>query len=439
MEHKIGVHWIPVHSHQPTISYIEVLKPRTVKIVNYDVSTISKVYRANPKSLICLRDHPRSEQKADMIMNPIETGIKHAFEFSKDITLMRQQAKERNIPFPEENESFVCHGINEPPVWSAIDQTVAYTSSFLETLEESNLRGAALNLSVGWPSNTGKDTPPDWSAYSPLEQSIKNGNHFLCVHEYWDSENGVPNFLWGWWANRIKSCPFDVPIIIGECGVDRLVSNANIRSNNHRGWALNASRQEYLDQIEAYLEVVNGDDRINSFQIFTSDYSQPWSSFSIETLYGGLIQLSLKRPDTHEKPKVEPERDEHFWPVDGEVVHSFSYPEIPGVDISTDSHKQIRALFDGIVKWSGYDADYGWYLRIWHSELKIHTFYANMLNKSQFTKGTHIRKGDVLGLTSSVFHFQIRLGNEDSSYIGEEHNPKAQVDPELFLKWGDFS
>ena len=132
-------------------------------------------------------------------------------------------------------------GINEPGVW--VDFTVVpYTVAFLDRLKEHNLKGAAINLSVGWPANNGPDQPPDWSPYAPVLDAIVRGRHYLCLHEYWD-ERG-PGYNWGWWCGRYEACPWQVPIVIGECGLDKYVSDPAIdpaRAAGRAGWTASST------------------------------------------------------------------------------------------------------------------------------------------------------------------------------------------------------
>lgn len=267
MNSKIGVHLIPAHGRPSDIEYIRQLQPRSIKIIDPDVEKVSQVFSAAPNALFLLRNHPISEQKHDMYTNPIATGIRHANELHEMVSRLEKQALERGRPFPSRSQITVP-GINEPPVWYHLNETVKYYTAFLDKLNFLDMSGCALNLSVGWPANRGADTPVDWSAYEPVHQAILRGNHYLVLHEYWD-RNG-PQHMWKWWAGRYLQCPWnDVRIIIGECGVDQAVAGPV----GHHGWQGLMSPQEYVNQLAWYDEQVRADDRIHSFMPFTTDYT----------------------------------------------------------------------------------------------------------------------------------------------------------------------
>jgi hypothetical protein len=97
--------------------------------------------------------------------------------------------------FPPDANLLVV-GINEPPVWEALQATVAYTVAFLDQCKAVGLKAGALNLSVGWPANNGPDTAPDWAPYVPVLAAIERGGHYLVLHEYWADQG--PTEMWGW-------------------------------------------------------------------------------------------------------------------------------------------------------------------------------------------------------------------------------------------------
>ena len=44
-------------------------------------------------------------------------------------------------------------------------------------------------------------------------------------HEYCADQG--PGENWGWWAGRVLKCPWQVPIVIGECGIDMYVKDGS--------------------------------------------------------------------------------------------------------------------------------------------------------------------------------------------------------------------
>jgi len=285
---RMGVHWIPTHGRIGDLEYIQKLQPLAVKIIDPDVQQISDVHVRSPHSLIVLREHSISEQKEEMKNKPIQLGQDHANWWSHKIGELQNEASHRGIPFPPVNKLSMC-GINEPPVWEVLDQTVQYTVSFLQGLDRLALSGQALNLSVGWPANTGDGTPPNWEPYEPIYRYLTGGIHYLNVHEYWDIHGPQQN--WGWWGGRILKCPWkNISIIIGECGVDRYVAGPNFEGN--RGWVGHLDPNQYAHQLVEYLKIITQDSRVRCIQPFTTDYgSKDWASFDTATAHDDILYL----------------------------------------------------------------------------------------------------------------------------------------------------
>jgi murein DD-endopeptidase MepM/ murein hydrolase activator NlpD len=88
----------------------------------------------------------------------------------------------------------------------------------------------------------------------------------------------------------------------------------------------------------------------------------------------------------------------------------------------------------GIVAFSGFDSDYGFYVRIDHPHLDCYSFYAH-LKEQGLAAGTVVQAGDKIGLvgntgnsTGAHLHFEIRLQNVDGSYKVGTPMPKGRVD-----------
>jgi len=177
----LSSHHIPLHWGQDDAAQLQRIRPRSVKVVNQLEGRMREIQLLSPNSLFVYRDHPLSEQHGDMFHDPKGTGIRHADDWADKL-------KRWNHPAPDVQK--IVLGINEPHVWEpdGIRITVLYTVAFLDRLTEYGIRGGALNLSVGWPANTGEDIPPNWEPYKPVQDAIRRGNHILFLHEYWPHE-----------------------------------------------------------------------------------------------------------------------------------------------------------------------------------------------------------------------------------------------------------
>jgi len=271
--HLIPLHWGPEDAYQ-----LSRIKPRSVKCVNQLDGRMHELQTLSPNSVFVYRDHPKSEEHDSMFHDPRGTGIRHANDWAEKFSRWNHSA-------PDVQK--IVLGINEPHVWDpgGVEITTLYTVAFLDRLTEHGIRGGALNFSVGWPANTGKDTPPNWEPYEPVRDAILRGNHVLFVHEYWPHEG--PGFRWSWLAGRVLQCPWNVPIIVGECGMEERVKPVNLPPEKW-GWQGWLSQGEYLSQLLEYESAMATDPRVHSLQVFTWDFSNPYGSLDIRPLLDKL-------------------------------------------------------------------------------------------------------------------------------------------------------
>lgn len=323
MNHKFGVHWINAHGRPADHAFVRDLQPLSIKLVAGDVPDVqwvSDAHRAAPNALIVLRSHAMSEQKDDQRLAPQATGVRHAHEWRKHVDKLRAEANRRGISFPSDDRLIIL-GINEPvldaPGDLSVDERIrqmklragelnAYTVAMCDKARQLGLTVGALNLSVGWPTNWDLPGHPrpgalsDWSLFAEAGASIKRGGHYLFLHEYWADRGPEENRTW--WAQRYTQCPWTVPIIIGEAGIDMYVKDGGV-SLESRGWLGRFSPDEYVAQIRRYHESCMVDSRIHSIQIYTSDYSHPWHSFDLLDAYPALLayaRTQVGEPHTYE-------------------------------------------------------------------------------------------------------------------------------------------
>jgi hypothetical protein len=268
MTTKLSLHWRPTHLDGADQTIIARWRPNSAKIINANADLVRAIRQVSPGTLLVLRDHPLSEQHDDMMHDPVVTGEYHA-----------RRMVETGQSVGADLRKTILVGINEPHIWDpgGIEATVVYTCAFLDTLAGLGWQGGALNLSVGWPANTGFNTPPDWEPFEAVHQAIRRGHHTLVLHEYWAKEG--PQRNWGWWAGRYTQCPWDVPIIIGECGMDQYVNGPT--SVESRGWASHMNAEQYFAQLHWYDQQLALDERVHSAQVFCYDYDSPWQTFDI--------------------------------------------------------------------------------------------------------------------------------------------------------------
>lgn len=449
--HRMGVHLIG--NREADLQYIERLRPAAVKIVDPDPAVVRRVLAAlDPNGVCVLRDHPLSEQKADMARDPVGTGLRHALDWREK--LITGRFKE----FGNDRRIVVC-GINEPDVHNQAEEQVVYqyTKTFLETLTANNIRALALNLSVGWPRNSGAETPPIWDTFLPLASVILQGNHFLCVHEYWypDVKSG-----WGWYGNRIAKCPMSVPIIIGECGYTRQLANLP----QPWGWRGNVNPASYAEQLWYYHDQV--DKNVFAIMPFTTGYaSADWESKDTQPAHADILgrvrsypwpsQWPVKKEPPIDPPPTESDAKLIIYPkYTGRISGYYGQPYYnnagvflrshEGLDISMVSGTPVYAAADGIVEWVDQfgteKSVYGIYCRTYHPQLNICCFYAH-LSRLDIKKGNRLTQGQQLGLSGNTgnstgphLHFEIRLMTPTGAYrTGVSPHGNARVDPLAWL------
>lgn len=445
MPNLLSVHWIPVHGRNEDLEYFQTIAPAVLKTVDADVHRVAQAYeKCGAKPWYYLRDWALSEQKSDMQSNPVGTGVRHAKE-------RIEAARRYNVP----QARIVLCGINEPAVWE--DMTVVpYTVAFLDELTKQGFKGTALNLSVGWPANKGGSTPPDWEPYTPVLAAIKRGGHFLCLHEYWDHRG--PDSEWGWKSGRYTKCPWDVPIIIGEFGLDEYVTDASVPADK-RGWQGWMDATQYAVQVRRYLGKASEDKRIVGCCLYTTDYGHPWSSFDTYPAHPQLSAIYVNNgsgvpspippgPEPAPTPKsavlplpANSYRITNYWNASGNPRHE-------GIDLGAAAGIAVQSIADGVVAYVGdnrteqpppKNGGYGLYIRVWHPQLSLYSFYAH-LNTQEVKQGDKVTAGQRIGgvgttgnSTGNHLHFEVRLAVQGGAY-----NPKAplgngRADPESIL------
>lgn len=288
---KLGVYWSVMHRRPQDYEYFKRQQPAVFKIMDGGPNDYAWANANLPGTVIIARDWALSEQHSDMLADPTGTGQRHAREWdghAKRLGLDRART--------------LILGINEPRVWEAgVPEALRlYTIALCDEAARLGLRVGAMQLSVGWPNNTGPDTPPDWSPWHGVEEAIHRGHHALVLHEYWADSGPAEN--WGWWAGRSLKCPWQVPIVIGECGVDMYVKDGSV-PHNRRGWQGRMHSTRYAQELADYTGRMSADPRFQGCCVFASDFaSHEWYSFDVEPAYQAILVTPVPTPapvETH--------------------------------------------------------------------------------------------------------------------------------------------
>lgn len=284
MTHMISPHWIPQHRGPEDRETFARWQPWAVKVLTND-ERIPYLEDIPVASQIVVRHYPSSDQLERAEQAPFgrrwfrdeqdaaQTGIRIAGVMKRIADWCVSRGVDR--------DRLLFEGpLNEPNLWAGEPPALYATCCrwFLEQMHVYGLHSVVGLFGVGWPGNDGPDTPVNWDFFRPVAALMRPGD-YIGVHEYW-SLNG-PQELWRWWAGRFLQCPYMVPILVTECGVDTGV--ANIRPAI--GWhGLPGSFEEkaarYVGELRWYAEQCKADGRVKAIFPFTHDYaSNEWNKF----------------------------------------------------------------------------------------------------------------------------------------------------------------
>lgn len=317
MSHALAPYWVPNHMRPSELGVVEggvvkdpgffrLLKPPVMEIMDGGTTAYQWVAKNLPDSIIIARswgldDMEHTQQRA-MLADPVGTAKRHAKEWNE---------KQKQLGF-DKRKTYV-KGVNEPWVWepNGVAATVKYEVAFLDELwAVYGMHGAALRLSVGWPGNsdteTVKDTPPNWDAFAPVRDAILRGGHILCLHEYWPRSG--PQQSWGWLAGRALKCPWDVKIVIGECGMSYAVERSGVPTPE-QGWQAHITDETYAKQLVEYHNRMVADPRIIGLCVYLCDYAaKEWRTKDLEPAYDNVLNHKgeLKARSTKPFEPVEP-------------------------------------------------------------------------------------------------------------------------------------
>lgn len=276
-----------------------------------DVNRIKRVHDTCSDALILLRvwdvDDRNFEAHNAMVANPIAEADKQ-LDWWNAVT-QRVQGVPRNQ---------LMAGLNNETGPEKDAALYAYTERALTRGTQLGIRLGALVFSVGRPSLPG-ESQYDMAYFSRLEALFLAGNHSMLLNEYmqpegmyavWTDAEGRERKDYSYLIGRHKRWPMNVPVILGEWGIEGILYNRHRDPNyGNSGW-LNfpalwpASR--YADE---YVECVKqAGDNVIGICPFMSDYAdRRWASADVLPAYGELIkrkELCVKEVATTHLPSI---------------------------------------------------------------------------------------------------------------------------------------
>ena len=241
--------------------------------------------------------------------NPEEISKQHAAACHR----MAQYCESKGI----QAQRLLFEGLNEPMLWSTEPptQVARYYRQFLLSLQDYGLRGVAGNFGVGWPGNGGiQNAPVDWSFWKDVAKIIADSvkfnssyHHYQGLHEYWGLNGAGQN--WRWWGGRYEQCPFDIPILITETGID-----TGVTGQWYGGWGdlpgtWDEKARRYVGELAWYWKRCLTDGRIKGILPFTYDIgSSHWEKFNLrdEVFLKELIARKAEFPSATDQPVTKP-------------------------------------------------------------------------------------------------------------------------------------
>jgi hypothetical protein len=324
MPSKLSCHWQRTRPSQEDDRWLSQWRPLHIKLIvgaDNDIPGLDTALKyVHPKGRVIVRHHPLSENYGRRALPDDATTIAIAKQHAGFIVnTLWPIARDRYRARPDQ---LLWTGLNEPQVWSTEppEQTALYYQVFLDELHKAGLNGMVLNFGVGWPGNGGiKDAPPIWTPYERVRRAMIAGD-VLGLHEYHPMAG--PQYAWRWLCGRYLQCPWDVPIIIGECGLDDAVApgvrhlegegdvgvaaapaeweiddyvtfmaarhDPDVRAArlNHLGFhGLSPNFEQacriYMEHLKWYDAELGKDQRVLSAMPFTYDFSHPWATFNV--------------------------------------------------------------------------------------------------------------------------------------------------------------
>jgi hypothetical protein len=125
-----------------------------------------------------------------------------------------------------------------------------------------------------------------------------------------------------------------------------------------------------------------------------------------------------------------------------EYYKQFGLPCHEGTDYAAELGQDVYSIANGVVGWADFDPNYGNYIRVWHPQLQVHSFYAHCSSLIP-TRGDAVTSGQVIAKAGSTgnstgphLHFEIRLAKPNGEYMDSPYEgmTKGRINPETWYE-----
>lgn len=470
----LSVYWDPWHSRPGDELYIKTLRPAWIVLHQPTARAIWRAQELAPAAKLLLRswdiDDNHGAAKRELYDDPVSAA--HTAVARWEALLGDLSRELQRNAWAYDPTKWWLQLWNEPdPAY--LDRAVRGTEAALALADQ---RGHRLGVGVASVGNfrLPGEAEPNWTLFKALERPIHEGGHVLVVHEYWQPEG--PDAEWvdekgqkrrdaGFLAWRHRHIPLDVPILVGEAGVNGFIYGRYADQDN-AGWQrfrhdprFFLTPEKYAAQVQQYIR--GCDSRVCGVCLYMTDYhSDQWRTFDTEPAHGPLLAIKKVTP-LHGylpiTPKPGPSQPDPvpslslIPPVAGPITQrwgenperyqrTLGIPYHNGTDYGAPQGAPVVAVADGTVAYVGVDEGYGNYVRLWHPQLGFCTFYAH-LEASAVEPGERVKQGQAIGRCGSTgnstgphVHFEVRLASDTHAYRpGTYGHAKGRVDPETVM------
>ncbi len=392
--------------HEPTLcrDLIRTVQPSLVKVWT-SVTSASQLadWRAlSPSTIFLLVDGNIGDSDTKHHLNDIPTLVRdHAAQWAR---------------WRDQGYGSLWMTYNEPPIHYGHDyraRFVDYTCRVLEAAHGYGLNLCVWNFSVSWPWAC-IDEENWWPEFASTVWAMKPGD-YAGLHEYWGSRGPLDPAALPWLAGKHKLCPYDVPMLISECGLDLAVDGLA-----HQGWQACLSPQGYYYQLRQYHAML--DPRVKGTAIFLMDYeNREWETFDIrrlarDGLFGGEWDMAnpVPVPSRLRMPFDGVPRVTQWYGENPAYYAQFGVAGHNGIDFGLVTGTPLRAACEGRVTRVRKDSTgYGWHVIVNHGWGQ--TLYAHM-SRIDVVEQQDVQEGEVLGLSGNTgnstgphLHFGLRI------------------------------
>lgn len=304
-----GYYFCPTHDRKEDWDFLAAWQPAVIRLMlhgshtdpnSVSVDTIQRVHHTCPDALIVLRvwdvddrrkpEEPGRDAHTAMANNPIAEADKQIDWWAKVF--------DRVTGVPRKQLMAGLNNETEPDKDAAL---YTYTERALQRATPLGVRLGVLVFSTGRPSLVG-ESPYDMAYFSRLEPLILANNGAAILHEYmqpegmyavWTDNEGRERKDYGHLIGRHKHWPMNVPIIIGEWGIEGILYNRHRDPvYGNAGW-LNFkelwSPERYADEYVACVQ--DADENVIGTCPFIGDWADHrWQSADLLPAYEAFLK-----------------------------------------------------------------------------------------------------------------------------------------------------